>query len=143
MVKKIVAAFVCLVSVQTVLAADASKAALIEPEEFSKMVAQRKYKEAHDTAVVEAKLVPEELEYVRGNKLVPYDKRHIYLRRALEYYEVLLATKEDILAQQLEKEIFKTLPEKVCLERMLEVSNRANNTDANKRLNSLKSQCKK
>lgn len=65
------------------------------------MVAQKKYKEAHDTAVVEANL-----------------------------------------AQQLEKEIFKTLPEKACVERMLEISNRVNSVEANKRLNSLKSQCK-
>lgn len=143
MVKNLVASVVCLMSVQTVLAADASKTVLLEPEKFSKLVAQKQYREAHDTAVVEAKLVPEELEYVRGNKLVPYDKRHIYLRRALEYYEVLLATKEDALAQQLEKEIFKTLPETACLERMLEVSNRVNNSNANSRLNALRSQCKR
>ena len=142
MVKEIVAALVWLISVQSALAADVTNAVLVEPEVFSQMVAQMKYKEAHDTAVAEAKLVPEELEYVRGNKLVPYDKRHIYLRRALEYYEVLLATREDALAQLLEKEIFKTLPERVCVERMLEVSNRVNNVDANKRLNTLKNQCK-
>jgi len=142
MLKKIVAVFVCFISAQSVLAAEDTRAALFEPEEFSQMVAQKKNKEAHDTAVAEAKLVPDELEYIRGNKLVPYDKRHIYLRRALEYYEVLLATKEDALAQQLEKEIFKTLPEKACVERMLEISNRVNSPDANKRLNSLKGQCK-
>lgn len=47
----------------------------LEPEEFSKCVEQRLYKEAHDTAVSESKLVPEELDYVRNNKLVPYNKR--------------------------------------------------------------------
>ncbi|MFA6213091.1 MAG: hypothetical protein WCT03_21595 [Candidatus Obscuribacterales bacterium] len=139
--KKIIATFILLISVPAVLAADGSKDSIIEPEEFSKLVEQKKYKEAHDTAVAEAKLVPEELEYVRGNKLVPYDKRPIYLRRALEYYEVLLATKEDVLAQQIEQEIFKTLPEKFCVDKMLEVSNRVNNANANKRLQALRGKC--
>lgn len=143
MSKKIVFTVVWLLSVQSVFAGDESNRALIEPEEFSKLVMQRKYKEAHDTAVAEAKLVPEELEYVRGNALVPYDKRYIYLRRALEYYEVLLATREDTLAQQLEKEMFKTLPERVCVERMQEVNKRVNNADAQKRLDALLKQCRR
>lgn len=128
---------------QNGLAADASdKTVILEPAEFSKLVVERKYKEAHDTAVSEAKLVPEELDYVRNNKLVPYDKRHIYLRRALEYYEVLLATKETSLAMTLETEMWKTLPEKACLEKMLEVSKRVGNTEAANRLNKLQSQSK-
>lgn len=125
------------------LVANASdKTVVFEPAEFSRLVVERKYKEAHDTAVSEAKLVPEELDYVRNNKLVPYDKRHIYLRRALEYYEVLLATKETALAMTLEAEMWKTLPEKACLEKMLEVSKRAGNSEAVNRLNKLQSQCK-
>ncbi|HND07048.1 MAG TPA: hypothetical protein PL012_15280 [Candidatus Obscuribacter sp.] len=140
MVKKLVLVL-WLISAPLVFAGEPS--ILIEPEEFSKLVIQRRYKEAHDTAVAEAKLVPEELEYVRGNKLVPNDKRYIYLRRPFEYYEVLLATKETQLAQLLEKEIFETLPEKTCVERMLEVSTRVNDADAIKRLSILKNQCKR
>lgn len=138
-----IAALILVLTCQTgMVAYAADNNAVLEPEEFSRLVQQKKYKEAHDTALSEAKLVPEELDYVRNNKLVPYDKRHIYLRRPLEYYEVLLATGEDAQAQMLEKEMFKTLPEKSCVQQMLMVSNRVNNENAVKRLNTLKNQCK-
>ncbi|OPZ80558.1 MAG: hypothetical protein BWY75_03772 [bacterium ADurb.Bin425] len=141
--KKTVLALILISMVQAAFANEPAKSMLVEPEAFSKLVAQRKYKEAHDTAVAESKLVAEELEYVRGNKLVPYDKRYIYLRRPFEYYEVLLATKEDALAESIEQEVFRTLPEKSCFDYMLEVSKRAGNSAAAKRLAILKGKCKR
>lgn len=127
---------IALLSVPGAMAADpaTSRGKILDPVAFSKLVEERNYKDAHDTAVAEAKLVPEELDYVRKNKLIPEDKRHIYLRRPLEYYEVLLATGEDALAKNLEEEIFKTLPKKACLNQMLAIASRLENRPAQQRL---------
>lgn len=127
---------VAFLSSPVALAADpaTSRSKILDPVAFSKLVEEKNYKDAHDTAVAEAKLVPEELDYVRKNKLIPEDKRHIYLRRPLEYYEVLLATGEDALAKTLEEEIFKTLPKKACVNQMLAIASRLENRPAQQRL---------
>lgn len=144
MIKQIVTTFMWYIAIssQAVFAASDSNEVLLDSEQFSKLVMQKDYNKAHYTAVSEAKLVPEELEYLRSNKLVPYDKRHIYLRRPFEYYEVLLATKENQLSQLLEKELFKTLPEKTCVDKMLEIGYRVKNTEAIKRLKLLRTKSK-
>lgn len=70
--KKTVLALILISKAQAAVANEPAHSALVEPEAFCKLVAQRKYKEAHDTAGVESKLVAEELEYVRGNKFLLY-----------------------------------------------------------------------
>lgn len=100
---------------------------VVADERFFDLVKHKKYAEAEKDAWLSARDARESLEYIKTSPIIPKSKKHVYLKKPIASFEVLVATGREKEAEELGNLILETAPGGWSKEQLAEAAERAGN----------------